>query len=70
MTKQVRIENADTSPFKVRIEVWQSGGYGPEGGPVLVKTIALDHPAQMATEYIHSSQWLVVREATPADETP
>jgi len=69
MTKSVRIENADTSKYKVVVEVWQKqqkydASIQPIGEPVdvKVKEIPLDYPTFMATEYIHSTQWLVVRE--------
>lgn len=61
MTKQVRIENADTSTHKVRVfkEHKNEAGEWVRAGPA----IELDHPTQMATEYIHSHQRLVVEEA-------
>lgn len=62
MTKLVRIENADNSPYKVVVEVWDKGA---EGQPdVLQKTINLDHPTTMtdASCYITSTRYLVVRE--------
>jgi len=49
--------------------VWQKqqkydASIQPIGEPVdvKVKEIPLDYPTFMATEYIHSTQWLVVRE--------
>lgn len=71
MTKKIRIENADTSNFDVDVEVWQVG-FGSEGGPRgpdrLTRTITLNSPTQMVTEYIHSGQYLVIRERSD-DET-
>ena len=66
MTKQVRIENADTSNHKVVVQVWERGlRLNPDSPPTpdtMVKQIDLDHPAQMATEYIHSGRYITVRE--------
>jgi hypothetical protein len=59
VTKQIRIENADTSSHKVRVHVEQPG---PDGQWIRVKTVECDYPTAMATEYIHSTQRLVVEE--------
>lgn len=61
MTKQVRIENADTSTHKVRVfkEHKNEAGEWVRAGPA----IELDYPTLMAMEYIHSYQRLVVEEA-------
>lgn len=70
MTKQVRIENADTAPYRVIVEVWDKGY--PEGEPdTLAKTIELNHPTAMTGSdvYLTSTRYLVVKEApapTPA----
>ncbi len=64
MTKQVRIENADLSTYKVVVEVWDKGY--PEGEPdKLARTIELNHPTAMTGTdcYITSTRYLVVREA-------
>lgn len=64
MTKKVRIENADTTTFKVVVEVWEKGY--PAGTPdKMVDTHKLDYPAQMTPEslYITSTRYLIVREA-------
>jgi hypothetical protein len=63
LTKLVRIENADTSQYKVVVEVWDKGY--PEGEPdKLAKTINLDHPTFMTGSdcYITSTRYLVVKE--------
>lgn len=63
MTKQVRIENADTTIYKVIVEVWDKGA---EGQPdVLQRTIILDYPTAMtdASCYITSTRYLIVKEA-------
>jgi len=64
MTKMVRVENADTSSFKVIVEIWDKG---PEGSPdILAKTINLDYPTAMtdSSVYLTSTRYLVVKEAT------
>lgn len=64
MTKQVRIENADTSTYKVVVEIWDKGY--PEGSPdVLVRTVNLDYPTAITDNsvYITSTRYLVIREA-------
>jgi hypothetical protein len=64
VTKKVRIENADTAAYKVKVEVWDKGY--PEGEPdTLAKTIHLDHPAAMTGDdcFITSTRYLVVKEA-------
>lgn len=60
MTKTIRIENADTSDWKVVVEVWQ---VVEELEDILVNTLTLDYPTAMLTEYIHGSQYLVIKEA-------
>ena len=64
MTKRVRIENADTSNYKVVVEIWDKGY--PEGEPdKLAKTINLDYPTAMTGEdcYLTSTRYMVVKEA-------
>lgn len=63
MTKAIRVENADTSNFKVVVEVWDKGF--PDGVPDrLSHTIDLSHPTAMTppNTYITSTRYLVVRE--------
>lgn len=61
MTKTVRIENADTSDYKVLVEVWSKGA---EGYPdTKEREVLLSHPTQMEALGIHSTQYLVVKEA-------
>lgn len=68
MTKQVRIENADTSEWQVVVEVWQRN-YNEKGEVagenVLVESHVLGHPTQMLSTYLTSGRWLVVREQPP-----
>lgn len=58
MTKNVRIENADTASYVVVVEVWQT----VEGTPVLQETRRLAHPAELLTIAIWKDRYLVVRE--------
>ena len=63
MTKKVRIENADTSSFKVIVEVWDKG---IDGKPdTLAFTRNLDYPCSMTGDdiYITSHRYIVVKEA-------
>lgn len=63
MTKQVRIENADTANYKVVVEVWDKGA---EGAPdVLAQVIPLANPCDMTGPgvYLTSTRYLVVKEA-------
>lgn len=73
MTKLIRIENADTSMHRVDVEVWQIGT-GSDGGPSvpdrLVRKIPIDSPTQLISEYIHSGQYLIVRERTENENGP
>jgi len=64
MTKRVRVENADTSNFKVLVEVWEKGG---EGNPdVLIKEVKLENPCSMTDDsvFLTSTRYLVVKEFT------
>lgn len=63
MTKQVRIENADTADYKVLVQVWDKGY--PAGQPdTLFQEILLAHPTAMtgAECYITDTRYLVVKE--------
>lgn len=63
MTKHVRVENADTSNFKVVVEVWDKGY--PEGEPDKLAFIErLDHPTAMTSSsvYLTSTRYLIVKE--------
>lgn len=63
MTKLVRIENADTAPYKVAVEIWDKGFDGKPD--TLVRTVNLDHPTAMTDTgvYLTSTRYLVVKEA-------
>lgn len=63
MTKRVRIENADTSDYKVVVQVWDK----TSEGDVLVEEVRLDYPTAMTGDhggvYLTSTRYLVVKEA-------
>lgn len=62
MTKHVRIENADTSPYKVEVEVWDKSS-DPGVPDSLFSTHKLDYPTALADLTIWSNRYLVVKEA-------
>ena len=71
MTKKVRIENADTSDYKVVVQVWdkscpvkQDDGSFTTAPDTLVKEISLDYPTSMTGDdvYLTNSRYLVVKE--------
>lgn len=61
MTKQVRIENADTSDYKVRVRTYDKGVNGAPDK--LVDERILPYPTAMAELYIHDTRYIVVDEA-------
>ena len=63
MTKKVRIENADTSDYKVVVQVWDKG-YPASEPDTLVREIFLTHPTAITGPdcYITSTRYLVVKE--------
>jgi hypothetical protein len=64
MTKRVRVENADSSNYRVAVEVYQTGY--PDGAPdVLVETRVLTHACDLADFYIHAGRYIKVRELGP-----
>lgn len=62
MTKAVRIENADTSDYKVLVQTWDKGF---DGAPDrLVSEELLPYPTAMTSNtYITSTRYLVIKEA-------
>ena len=58
MTKNVRIENADNSKYKVIIEVWEMR----DGVTQVVDTKYLSNPTDMLNIAIWGDRYLVVRE--------
>ncbi len=65
MTKQIRIENADTSNWPVQVTVENKDA---DGNWKAEKVVRLDHPTQMAQEYLTSHRHIVIEEkaAEPA----
>jgi len=65
MTKHVRIENADTSNFKVVVQTWDKGQNGEPDK--LAHEQLLGHPTAMthSSTFITNSRYLVVKEVEP-----
>lgn len=59
MTKQIRVENADNSEWKVVVHVED---LQPDGTWLRVKTLPASYPADMVAEFITSTRRLVVEE--------
>jgi dihydroneopterin aldolase len=59
MTKQIRIENADTSRWPVRVTVENKQA---DGSWKVEKTVQIDHPTQQTEQYLTSSRRLIVEE--------
>ena len=60
MTKQVRIENADTSDHTILVETWNvSGNDAPD---ILIKTDHLRFPTQLISLNIFKGQYLIIKE--------
>ena len=59
MTKKIRIENADTSDWKIEVEVWDEID---NTGPTLTARHDLHYPTQMLDINIWQNRFLVVRE--------
>ncbi len=60
MTKQIRIENADTSNWPVRVTVQhknENGEWVDQPDPVQI-----DHPTQMTQTYLTSHRRVVIEE--------
>lgn len=70
MTKKVRIENADTSNHKLVVQVVRVG-VAMDGGmnapDAIVSEHAINNPADLVEVYVHSGQYLVVREVVSSD---
>ena len=62
--KRVRIENADTSEYRVVVQVWEKSVL--DGQPdSLVREVPLDYPTAMTDDdvYVTNTRYLVVKEA-------
>ena len=64
MTKLIRIENADTSQYKVKVSVFDRNTI-PGEPDTLVSEHPLDSPCAMTVNYIHSGRYLIVEEYEP-----
>ena len=63
MTKRVRVENADTSTYRVVVQVWDKG---QDGQPdKMQQEIQLSNPCDMTGSevYLTHTRYLVVKEA-------
>ena len=66
MTKRVRIENADTSDYKVLVQVWEKGRDGQPDD--LIREIRLDYPTAMTADMgpneclLTSTRYILVKE--------
>ena len=70
MTKKVRIENADTSNHKLVVQVVRKGAAMDGGMSAPDETVsehAINSPTDMVDVYVHSGQYLIVREVVPSD---
>ena len=65
MTKQVRIENADTSDHKIVVQTWRKSA----DGDVMVKEEHADYPTAMVTGLVFQEQYLIIMEAEKTQET-
>lgn len=69
MTKSIRVENADTSNYRVLVQVWGNGW--PIGEPdELIKETILAYPTSLDTFMIHSNRWMVIKELPPEYPKP
>jgi hypothetical protein len=64
MTKAIRVENADTSDWKVIVQTWRKNTPGPD---TLVMEKELNHPAAIGDFTIFDSQYLVIKENGHSD---
>lgn len=74
MTKLIRIENADLSTHKVKVNVFDRSNATPaEPGAIvpdkLVASYDLNYPCAMKEIYIHSGKYIVIEEFHEAPET-
>lgn len=62
MTKQIRVENACGSMYKVIVQVWDKGQDG--AADTMAMQVELGCPTAMASLGITSTRYLVVKEAS------
>jgi hypothetical protein len=60
MTKQVRIENADNSPYKIKVFIERKDTNGEWIRDSSVHN--LDYPTNMLSDFIHDGKRLVIEE--------
>lgn len=65
MTKKVRIEDADISAHGVIVETWQVGQ--GDNSDVMNYSQELHGPTALVELYIHSGQYLIVKEKPPGE---
>ena len=65
MTKQVRIENADTSDWKVVVRIYERR----DGDNELVEESVLEYPTAMKETYITSTRFITVCEYAASAES-
>lgn len=73
MTKKVRIENADTTSYKVVVQVWDKGmqlpdgfgGFTQQAPDVMAFERVLNNPCDITGDgiYLTSTRYLIVKEA-------
>ena len=63
MTKNVRIENADTAPYQIAVDVIESRLVDGQMVDTVVETKILASPADLMTFALWNGRKLVVREA-------
>ena len=63
MTKTVRIENADTAPYKIAIDVIEKRMVDGKATDVTVETKFLRNPTDLGNFTLWNGRKLVVREA-------
>ena len=65
MTKLIRIENADTLDYKVKVSVFDRNTAADGSPGRLAEVHTLNHPCQMKDIYIHSGRYVVIEEYKP-----
>ena len=60
MTKKIRVENADNSSYKVKVEVFEPKADTNEF--VLVKSVVLNYPTDMEELYLNNTNKIVITE--------
>ena len=72
MTKKIRVENADTSTYKVVVQVWEKGkviisnkedGVDTIEPDLMITETPLNNPADLTEFMIWGGRYLVVKEA-------